>query len=192
MFFDAVKLITGNLVYDQLVSLTKNIKLDEVKSYSSVQIQQNQLLFDDYQSDEFTKMCLDKKYSIPQKVAEICIASDTAISSEELIMRVEDTVSSLRNAILNGVVIGGGFSYLQLLESLDSDSDRRLVAQTLSSVLDANLSNSQISQEDFKKSIESKVFDSYTVCEQVISNSIDIVCSILSTKRMIIEKEIQN
>lgn len=190
MFFDAVKLITGNSLYDQLVLLTKNIKLEDIKTYPSVQIQQNQLLFDDYQSEEFTKMCLEKNYKIPQKVAEICIASDTSISSEELIMRVEDTVSSLRNSILTGVVVGGGFSYCTLLSLLESEDDRKLMVQPLTSILNRNLENLQISQKEFENSIDSKVYDSYTVCEQVISNSIDIVCSILSTKIMVIEKEI--
>lgn len=189
MFFDAMKVITGSDCYDQLVKHTKTIKLEELATYPSVQVQQSQLLFDDYSSEEFTKMCLEKKYKIPQKVSEICVGSDTSISSEELIMRVEDTVSSLRNAIINGVCIGGGFTYYSLLDYLQTE-DKKLMSQTLSSILNTNLENLQISKEDFQKLVATKVYDSYTVCEQVISNSIDIVCSILSTKRMIVEKEL--
>lgn len=190
VFFDAVELITGTPSFDQLVKTTRNCQIEDLPIYKSITIKQDRLMFNNYQSEEFTKMCIEKNYKIPQRVAEICIGSDTVISAEELYMRVEDTVNSLKNAILSGIVVGGGFTYAKVNEELKSEQGKNILWTALNSVLDQNLKNLEISEEEFTKSVEDKVFDSYEVCKQVISNSIDIVCSILSTKVMLIDKEL--
>lgn len=153
------------------------------------------------------KYVKDNDLHMSTKTAIIKSGAANSIALEEQYRRFEDAIYSCTNAIRYGVCLGGGLTYIKVSELLAnqgalSKEIKSSILKAMASIYNHLLINcgieigvaqylprldektgSYILNEDYK------IYDSYKTAEQVLINSIDIVCSIFSTKVLICDPQ---
>lgn len=159
----------------------------------------------------------ENKYILSTKTAIIKAGANNSIALEEQYRRFEDAIHSCSNAIRSGICLGGGLTYIKVADQLIqrgmvSKELGDILVKAFSSVYNKLLENCNVenvwvetvlhtekptiylpkldeSTGIYKLDSEYKIYDSYKTIEQVLINSIDIVCSIFSTKILICDPQ---
>lgn len=123
---------------------------------------------------------------LPSKSSVINIGFTTFSQQDELYKRFEDAVGSTYNARNTGYVLGAGYTYFCLGMLLDEDDAKALVIRDSLSYL-FNYFVGSSDKLSYINYIETNVFDSYKVAEQVILNTFTVVSQVLSTKCVLVD-----
>ena len=145
--------------------------------------------------------------NISSKTAIIKVGAGNTVLQEELFKRFEDAVYSVSNSLKFGRCLGGGVSYITLADTFAKEADIVVsdwIKNAMRCVYKLLLENCGISFEDIGTyplptfnidkdiwvlSENVSVYDSYKVIEQVVSNSFDMLYSILSVKAFILDPQ---
>lgn len=191
---------------DQLELKLDKVTLENIGNSQSIRVEPDYVIIRPKDTKGFKKWCEDTENEFSSKSVIVEVGAKNQIELEEKYRRVEDTINSLRNAIKTGIVPGGGVMYQRLNESLSEDVPnyiRKSMDTVLNSVYRQNMENCGIKITDdtdgrLPKDISSgelemflpeeiSVYDAAAVVEQVITNSFDIVCSVLTVQAMVAE-----
>lgn len=157
--------------------------------------------------DNFESTKDELQLTISSKTAIIKVGAGNAVLQEELFKRFEDAVYSVSNSLKFGRCLGGGVSYITLADKFAKGADSCVsdwIKSSMRCVYKLLLENCGLQFEDngsyplpkfdsdqyswnFDDSVV--VYDSYKVIEQVISNSFDMLYSILSVKAFIFDPQ---
>ena len=145
------------------------------------------------------------RLNISSKTAIIKVGAGNAVLQEELFKRFEDAVYSVSNSLKFGRCLGGGVSYITLADKFAEGADSSVsswIKNAMRCVYKLLLENCGLFFEDngiyllpkfntetdsWSLSDDLVVYDSYKVIEQVVSNSFDMLYSILSVKAFILD-----
>ena len=125
---------------------------------------------------------------LPAKSSVINVGFTTFSQQEEIYKRIEDAIGSTYNARNSGYVLGAGYTYFCLATTLPDDDPRALEIKTALCYIFNKLCGTDDPMQtlDFIDFVETNVFDSYKVAEQVILNSFTVVSQVLSTKCVLV------
>lgn len=158
--------------------------------------------------EDFEKTKDELKLTISSKTAIIKVGAGNSVLQEEFFKRFEDAVYSVSNSLKFGRCLGGGVSYVNLSNLFYNESDSAIsewLKMSMCCIYKLLLENcglhyNQDSNDYFLPVFNAskdcwcldsnvQVFDSYKVIEQVISNSFDMLYSILSVKAFIFDPQ---
>lgn len=144
--------------------------------------------------------------TISSKTAIIKVGAGNSVLQEELFKRFEDAVYSVSNSLKFGRCLGGGVSYITLGNMFSEGADSMIsmwIEESMSCVYKLLLENCgllpnpgsyalpkfDVDKDSWYLDESVVVYDSYKVIEQVISNSFDMLYSILSVKAFIFDPQ---
>ena len=157
--------------------------------------------------DSIAKYLQENNFHMSTKTAIIKAGANNSIALEEQYRRFEDAIHSCTNALRYGVCLGGGLTYIKVAELLNQNNYltselNPSITNAFKSIYTHLLNNCGVENNESnylpKLNIETGeyvltkdyiIYDSYKTTEQVLINSIDMVCSIFSTKVLICDPQ---
>ncbi|MDR0975620.1 MAG: chaperonin GroEL [Christensenellaceae bacterium] len=143
---------------------------------------------------------------IEGKVATISVGAATLAERTEAKLRIDDAVAAGRVALENGVVAGGGATYLNISKKLGGSIGEKILKKSLSEITKLVLKNAGISPRKIIKILlksaktdlaydararrfgcmrDLALIDPKTVCEQVVRNAISASGILLTTEAIV-------
>ena len=131
----------------------------------------------------------DFSLQLSDKSCIIKIGGNNSIEQEETYRRIEDAVSSLKTAIKDGIVNGGGTAYIRAYKDSGVASYLEDVCWSIYETVVKNTTGEYaVRDESFDYScFGDNVFDSVTVVKEVIRNSFSLVAQVITTKKLVCE-----
>lgn len=142
----------------------------------------------------------ESNFKVSSKSCIIRVGGYNKIQQEEIYRRIEDAVASLGSAISEGIVQGGGITYINAFESMCSEDIPSFIGEAVEIVYKTiiyNMTGLNELPEDYMclfpnaqgnfEELNDKVFDSAMVVKEVIRNSFSLVGQMITTKKIIHE-----
>ncbi len=131
--------------------------------------------------DEYSKTRLRERIAnLTMTAAVISVGCPTDAETMEKRMRIEDAIAATTNAMKDGIVQGGGLTYIRLACNLKKNTvGERILKKSLYSITDAIMKNSP-----FDKS-HCDIIDASTIIQSVIRNSVSAAAILITTDEII-------
>ena len=141
-------------------------------------------------------------FTLSDKSCIIRIGGTNKVEQEEDFRRIEDAVSSLGSAIKEGIVLGGGITYINAYDSLivsDFPSYLEKVMGIVYRTVVYNICGKDTTADNVEyyglfpgrnmefQNLDESIFDSAEVVKEVIRNSFSLVAQIITTSKIIHE-----
>lgn len=163
-------------------------------------------------TSEFDKEKLDKRIAkLRSKVGQILVGGNTEMEAEERKYLVDDAVAATEAALKDGIVPGGGTTYIELARKLDAKTDgAKILQDALLSPFKVLMTNSG---ERYGKKLEELteygkgfdvmgdgslvdlkehgIIDPVLVIKQAITNAVSVAGSALTTGVLIVNEKVE-
>lgn len=201
-----IKLLESIISHDS-VKVSDFVGDSDVSSVNHYIFNSDAMIVTPLDLNKFEEVKDSLQLNISSKTAIIRVGAGNTVLQEELFKRFEDAVYSVSNSLKYGRCLGGGVSYITLADKFAEGADSAIsgwIKKSMRCVYTLLLENCGIKYEEGKKYLLPKfdkgkdlwvldsdlvVYDSYKVIEQVISNSFDMLYSILSVKAFILDPQ---
>lgn len=169
------------------------VKLSNIPDLNEVYGRVNKSLVSDSKvvlcTENILQKSLNYSLQLSDKSCIIKIGGNNSIEQEETYRRIEDAVSSLKTAIKDGIVNGGGTAYIRAYNIAEVPSYLEGVCWSIyKTVVKNTTGENAVKSEQFDyECFGDNVFDSVTVIKEVIRNSFSLVAQIITTKKLVCE-----
>jgi len=132
-------------------------------------------------SDDYRRTRLKERLAnLTATAGVISVGCPTEAATMEKRLRIEDAVAATTNAMRDGVVIGGGLTYLKIAKGLDStDIGERILKRALPAIY------RQINRNYHFNSKDCTAIDAATVVKSVIQNATSAAAILITTGAII-------